>query len=1053
MRTIRPVAQAAALCVALFSVACGEHAVSTAPPSSPYRIAVFRVSLTPLVASVRVGKSIQLAASPLDAAGLVLTSPVVEWSSSDPTVVTVTQTGVVLARSAGSATIVASAEDKSSNATLTVSPAPLGGLTVAPSAVALRIGQTAQPAITARDVEGTVVTNRTLTWSSFDNAVATVSSSGVITGVNTGTTLVTATAEGQSAVISVSVTPAPVSSVVLNPAVATISVGSQLQLAGTVIDASGSALTGRPITWSGTNAAVASVSTNGLVQAVGVGSVTITGTNDGKSGTSQITVLAAPVASVEIAPAATTVQAGGSAQLAATVRDRNGVVVTDRAVLWLSSNSAVATVSSSGLVSTINPGTATISASLDGVRGLATVTVIPVPIASVSLTPSTSALKVGQTLLLSATPRDASGNALAGRSISWSSNNSGIATVSSSGLVTAVGAGSATITATSEGVGASAVISVTAATAASVSVTPASPNLTVGQSVQLSAVAKDGSGATMAGSVAWSSASPSIATVSASGLVTGVAAGSTTVTATSLGQSGSVMVTVTAAPPIAPAPYAAPDLPRAQVDTRFITPSGRALRVPAGGSLQAAIDSARAGDEIRLASGATFSGNFALRRKTGTGWIVIRTDALDASLPAEGVRTSPSYASVLAKITSPNADPAITSEDAAAGYRIMNVEIVATASGYGLVRFGQSATSLSALPQDIILDRVYYHSAAGTGTPDVRGIDLNGIRCAVVDSYIDEVHTAGFEVQGILIWNGAGPFKIVNNHIAAAGENMMIGGVDPKIQNLRPSDITIQRNHFYKPIAWKGVWGGVKNSFELKNALRVLIEGNVFENNWVSGQDGFAIVLKSMNQDYGCPWCETSHVTFRLNKIMNAPAGVNLVQQITASNGIPFAPINNVLVQNNAFYNIGADGTNGRLFQLAQIVRNATFDHNTGFAPNQLLVLTGDPKPGTVMTNNLVANGLYGIFGDGGAQGATALSTFCPGYIFQKNVVIGASVALYPAGNFYPGSSTAVGFLNYAAADYRLSSTSPYRNAGTDGKDIGADFTALGAATAGVSIP
>ncbi|MDQ6887067.1 MAG: hypothetical protein M3068_07195 [Gemmatimonadota bacterium] len=529
-------------------------------------------------------------------------------------------------------------------------------------------------------------------------------------------------------------------------------------------------------------------------------------------------------------------------------------------------------------------------------------------------------------------------------------------------------------------------------------------------------------------------------------------------TASSLAAAGFV----TSSPRLGTAPraalsggQAAPELPRVYLDTKDVPPSGRTIRLGAGGNLQAALRTAQPGDEILLASGAVYTGPFILPRKRGPGWITVRTDAA-GQLPLEGVRITPRFAPVLAKLVTSTAEPALRTEAGATGYRITAVEITvavpAPRINFGLVMLGggREQTALAQLPANLVLDRVYVH---GTPAADVKtGVTLNSAASAVIDSYVTDIHVRGQETQAILMWNGPGPYKITNNYLASAGENMMVGGADPAIPNLIPSDIEVRRNHFFKPMGWRGVYAGVKNSFELKNSRRVLIEGNVFENNWVEGQDGFAIVLKSMNQDSGCPWCESSQVTFRLNRIINSPGGVNLVEQRTSSNGIP-VPLNNVLLQNNAFYRIGADGTNGRLFQVAQLVRNITIDHNTGFAPNQLLVFDGGQKPGFAMTNNLFGRGQYGLFGTGGAEGKAALDAFCPGWVFQRNAILGAPARLYPAGNFYPGDPAAVGFANFAGGDYRLIPGSPYRKAGTDGKDIGADIAALDSATAGVVVP
>src|SRR5207249_3813098 len=151
-----------------------------------------------------------------------------------------------------------------------------------------------------------------------------------------------------------------------------------------------------------------------------------------------------------------------------------------------------------------------------------------------------------QTLQLSATPQDANGSPLSGRTIAWSSDNTTVATVSASGLVTAKVAGSAKITATSEGQSGSASVTVTTGPGASETVSPASASVAVNQTVQLTATPKDANGTPLTGrTISWLSGTPGVATVTGSGLVTGVTAGSATITATSEGKSGSATVTVT----------------------------------------------------------------------------------------------------------------------------------------------------------------------------------------------------------------------------------------------------------------------------------------------------------------------------------------------------------------------------------------------------------------------------------------------------------------------------------------------------------------------------
>src|SRR5207247_2373632 len=192
---------------------------------------------------------------------------------------------------------------------------------------------------------------------------------------------------------------------------------------------------------------------NGTGQATGVavGAATITATSEGKSGTAALTVTTVPVASVTVSPATASVPAGQTMQLAATPKDASGRSRAGRAITWSSGSTAVARVSASGVVSGVAAGAATITATSEGQSGGATITVSTVPVASVTVNPATTSVQVGQTVQFAATPKDASGNPLSGRSVSWASSNTAAATVSASGLVSGGAAGAATSTATSEG--------------------------------------------------------------------------------------------------------------------------------------------------------------------------------------------------------------------------------------------------------------------------------------------------------------------------------------------------------------------------------------------------------------------------------------------------------------------------------------------------------------------------------------------------------------------------------------------------------------------------
>jgi uncharacterized protein YjdB len=224
-------------------------------------------------------------------------------------------------------------------------------------------------------------------------------------------------------------------------------------------DVANNVLSDRVVTWSSNNTAVATVDANGLVTAVAAGGqVTITATSEGKSGTSSITVTVAPVNTVTVTPPIATLVLGvtPTQQLTAVLKDVANNVLSGRLVTWSSSNTAVATVDANGLVTAVAAGgPVTITATSEGKIGTSSIAVMPIPVASVTMSaPGTTAMVVGGTQTLTAVTNDGAGHVLTGRVVTWTSSNSSVLTVSPTGstaTMTAVGQGMATITATSEG--------------------------------------------------------------------------------------------------------------------------------------------------------------------------------------------------------------------------------------------------------------------------------------------------------------------------------------------------------------------------------------------------------------------------------------------------------------------------------------------------------------------------------------------------------------------------------------------------------------------------
>lgn len=240
-----------------------------------------------------------------------------------------------------------------------------------------------------------------------------------------------------------------IGSVKVTPANDSVAVGNTITLQATVMAPGGQVVSGQQVFWNTGNASVATVSDAGVVTGVAPGTVQIAASAGGSSGIATITVLPPPVASVTVSPPLDTIVLPGTAQLTASVFDAQHNPLTGRAITWSSNMPNVANVDANGLVTGVAPGSATITATSEGQAGTATVVVQPPVAASVQVSPGATTLTVGDSTTLMATVKDGSGNVISGAPVTWSSDNAAAATVSLSGVVKAVGTGTATITAKS----------------------------------------------------------------------------------------------------------------------------------------------------------------------------------------------------------------------------------------------------------------------------------------------------------------------------------------------------------------------------------------------------------------------------------------------------------------------------------------------------------------------------------------------------------------------------------------------------------------------------
>ena len=562
------------------------------------------------------------------------------------------------------------------------------------------------------------------------------------------------------------------------------------------------------------------------------------------------------------------------------------------------------------------------------------------------------------------------------------------------------------------------------------------------------------------------------------------------------------------------------ELPRVFVKSSLAdTPApGKTVTVKSGDNLQDALDHASCGDTIKLEFGASFVGRFRLPKKPcdDAHWIVIRSSAPDDVLPAEGTRITPCYAgiaslparpafrcssvkNVMARIIPPsrgNSGPVLFA-DGANHYRFIGVEITREPSPASVTALASPDANGAA--DHIIFDRVWMHGTAQDETR--RGLFLSGTTyMAVVDSFFSDFHcvaksgscTDSQTISGASGDLPMGPYKIINNFLEAAGENIIFGGAKATVT---PADIEIRRNYIFKPLSWMlgqpGFVGGadgnpfiVKNHFELKNAQRVLFEGNVMENSWGGfSQTGFSILLTPKNQNSPvnsslCPLCRVTDVTIRDCWIAHVASGLQIAT-VFEKGGEPSAAgerysIHDVVIDDINGKQYGGFGAFMVLITNQPTLKDVRLDHITAVINPRVFMNVGVKQAhiqNFVFTNNLVgANEQELTSTSGGPENcvfqptkvgpATILKNCFDGITFSNNAIINGSGG-WPPGNFNPKDLDAVGFVKNASGldAFRLcrekspscKGPSKYASAGTDHKDLGADIDAIISATRGVA--
>ncbi len=388
-------------------------------------------------------------------------------------------------------------------------------------------------------------------WTSSNTSIASIDATGMAKGLKNGAVTITANISSVQGSANLTVTSAGINltTIAIFPQVSSVPVNStqQFSATGTYSDGSSRDLTSL-VTWSSSSNVTATIDVNGLLTAVAAGSTTISAALNGVTQSLLITVSTPTISSISVTPVGLTLPIGINQQYVVTALYTDGSSADlQSGAVWSSSSLAVATIdASTGMATTVGPGTTTITATVGAFTDSSDLTVVNAHLQSVSVNPATATIATGTAVQFTATGIFDDGSTQLLPSVTWFSSAQNLLTVNSSGLATGVAAGSVTVTANSGGVSGTAAVTVTNATLVSLSVSPANSTMPIGATKQFTATGtfSDSRTQDVTLSVLWSSSTAATAAIDNKGLATSVAAGTSTISAALGSVSGSTGLTV-----------------------------------------------------------------------------------------------------------------------------------------------------------------------------------------------------------------------------------------------------------------------------------------------------------------------------------------------------------------------------------------------------------------------------------------------------------------------------------------------------------------------------